>query len=406
MSLGGSPPPVRSRWGVIAIAIAAGVVAAIQVGKIPPLITLLQAELDLSLVTAGWLVSLFNLTGALFGILGGAMADKLGARRIMLKGLGLMAVAGLAGAFASGPAWLLACRVIESIAFLACTVAAPRLIVAAVTQRQRNLVMGAWGSFMPSGMALAILGAPGIAARFSWQGVWIAAAVLALLCLVAVAWITGPRRWADAPGAEAALPWRSLAQAVLRPGPVLMSLCFALYALQFFAVASWLPTYLIEVLGYAPGRAGVVTAIVVAGNALGNLIAGWLLHRGLRRWWLVVAAFVMMLLCAAGIFSPSVPESWKLPLAFSFNLFGGLLPASLLAGTAAHAPRPAMVGTINGIVVQGANIGSLAGPPAMAIMIAGFGGWAGTYWLLAVCGSLGIGLAIWLGAIERRAGID
>jgi hypothetical protein len=65
-----------------------------------------------------------------------------------------------------------------------------------------------------------------------------------------------------------------------------------------------------------------------------------------------------------------------------------------------------MVGTINGAIVQGANIGSLTGPPAMAIMLAGFGGWAGTYWLMAVCSSLGIGLAVWLGIVERRGGID
>ena len=45
----------RSRWGVIVIAIAAGIVAAVQVGKVPPLITLLQAELGITLVAAGWL---------------------------------------------------------------------------------------------------------------------------------------------------------------------------------------------------------------------------------------------------------------------------------------------------------------------------------------------------------------
>ena len=52
---------------MVMIAIAAGIVAAVQVSKVPPLITLLQTELGLSLVAAGWLASLFNLTGALFG---------------------------------------------------------------------------------------------------------------------------------------------------------------------------------------------------------------------------------------------------------------------------------------------------------------------------------------------------
>jgi MFS family permease len=397
--------PGKTRWGIVALAIAAGVVAAIHVGKVPPLITQLQADLDLSLVAAGWLASLFNLTGALFGVLGGAVADKLGPRRVLLAGLGGFAVAGFAGALAPDAAWLLICRSIESATILACTVTAPRLIAAATNDRQRNLAMGAWGSFMPFGMALALLGAPPIAAQFGWQGVWLAAAGLALVCMMAVAWVTSPIRWPAVPGPGTSLPWRALGQAVWRPGPILMGLCFALYAIQFFAVASWLPTYLIEVMAFTPDRAGIATALVIAGNALGNLVSALLLHRGARRWWLLLAAFVLMLICAAGIFAPSVPLLWKLPLAFAFNLFGGLLPAAILAGTAAHAPRPEMIGTVNGAVVQGAAIGSLAGPPAMAVMIAHFGGWAGTYWLMAISSILGVGLAVWLGRIERRLGI-
>ncbi len=397
--------PARTRWGIVALAIAAGVVAAIQVGKVPPLITQLQADLDMSLVAAGWLASLFNLTGAFFGILGGAVADKLGPRRVLLAGLGGFAVAGFAGALATDAGWLLICRSFESATILACTVTAPRLIVAATTPRQRNLAMGAWGSFMPFGMALALLGAPPIAAQFGWQGVWLSAAGLALVCMAAVAWVTSPVRWPAVPGPGTSLPWRVLGQAVWRPGPIVMGLCFALYAIQFFAVASWLPTYLIEVMAFPPDRAGIATALVVAGNGLGNLLSALLLHRGVRRWWLVLSAFVLMAVCAGGIFAPTVPLLWKLPLAFAFNLFGGLLPAAVLAGTAAHAPRPEMIGTINGAVVQGAAIGSLAGPPAMAVMIAGFGGWSGTYWLMIVCCVFGVSLAVWLGAIERRLGI-
>ncbi|NQV60949.1 MAG: MFS transporter [Alphaproteobacteria bacterium] len=405
MGQAGAALPGRSRWGVVAVAIAAGIVAAVQVGKVPPLIILLQAELGLSLVAAGWLASLFNLSGALFGVMGGAMADKLGAQRVLTVGLGGMALAGFGGAMAPDPTWLLSFRVVESAAFLCCVVTAPRLIAAATVLRQRNLAMGAWGSFMPIGMALALLGAPPIAARFGWQGVWLAAAGLAVICLLAVVWVTAPKRWPQAPSVGAALPWRSLAQAVWRPGPIVMSLCFVLYAVQFFAVASWLPTYLIEVLAYTPGRAGVAAALVVGGNALGNLSGALLLHCGIRRWWLILLAFVMMLICGGGIFSAAMPIIWKLPLAFAFNFFGGLLPAAILAATAVHAPRPEMIGTVNGIVVQGANIGSLIGPPAMAFMIAGFGGWTGTYWLMAGCSLLGVGLAIWLGIIERQLGI-
>ena len=282
------------------IAIAAGIFAAVQVGKVPPLITLLQTELGLSLVAAGWLASLFNLTGALFGVMGGAMTDKVGARHVLMVGLGGMALAGFGGAMAPDPVWLLSFRVFESVSFLACVVTAPRLIVAATALHQRDLAMGAWGSYMPIGMVLAMLGAPSAAGQFGWQGVWIGAAGLALICLLVAAWVTAPHRWPQASSVGAALSWHVLAQVVWRLGPMLMGLCFALYTVQFFAISSWLPTYLIEVLAYTPGRAGMATALVVAGNALGNLLGALLLHRGARR-----AALVADITCLchdAGMF--------------------------------------------------------------------------------------------------------
>ena len=395
----------HSRWGIVVLAITSGIVAAIQVGKVPPLIAQLQLDLEMSLVSAGWLASLFNLTGAFLGIFGGAVADKFGPRRVLIAGLGGFATAGFLGALAEHGAWLLVCRTIESIMMLACTVSAPRFIVAAASNQHRNLAMGAWGSFMPIGMAIALICSPVIAATFSWQGVWLTSAGLAFACMIAVGIMTSPRRWQQISDPGETISWRQLGQAVMRSGPLLMGSCFALYALQFFAVATWLPTYLIEKLLFSPHQAGFTTACALFCNALGNLLAAALLHHNVRRFWLLIIAYTLMLFCSLGIFAPLIDVFWKPPLAFAFNFFGGLLPAACLAGTADHAPQPAMIGTVNGVVVQGAAIGSLAGPPAMAVMINGFDGWAGTYWLMVVSCITGLSLATWLGLVEKRLGI-
>ena len=63
--------------------------------------------------------------------MGGAMTDKVGARHVLMVGLGGMALAGFGGAMAPDPVWLLSFRAFESVSFLACVVTAPRLIVAA-----------------------------------------------------------------------------------------------------------------------------------------------------------------------------------------------------------------------------------------------------------------------------------
>ncbi|HCY14020.1 MAG TPA: MFS transporter, partial [Gammaproteobacteria bacterium] len=48
---------VNTRWPVVALAIASGMIAAAAMGKVPPAVGLLRQEYSLSLVYAGWIVS-------------------------------------------------------------------------------------------------------------------------------------------------------------------------------------------------------------------------------------------------------------------------------------------------------------------------------------------------------------
>jgi hypothetical protein len=53
-------------------------------------------------------------------------------------------------------------------------------------------------------------------------------------------------------------------------------------------------------------------------------------------------------------------------------------------------------------VVQLLNIGSFVGPPALAVLVAHFGGWSDGRWLLLAAGSIGLLLALGLRATERK----
>ena len=69
------------------LVVIAGVVAALQVGKLPPALPSLQADLGLSLVESGFLLSMVQLAGMLTAILVGLVADGFGLRRSMYWGL-------------------------------------------------------------------------------------------------------------------------------------------------------------------------------------------------------------------------------------------------------------------------------------------------------------------------------
>ena len=96
----GATAPEPARWADVAIAIAAGLLAGAHVGKMPPALPAVRADLDLDLVTAGWVVSVFAATGAAFGAAAGGVADRLGHRVMLVGGLVLLAAGDFLGALA------------------------------------------------------------------------------------------------------------------------------------------------------------------------------------------------------------------------------------------------------------------------------------------------------------------
>lgn len=380
------------------MALAAGGIAAMQVGKVPPALPMVQADLGIDLVTAGWVASILNAIGATLGAFAGAMADARQPRASVLAGLSLLLVGGVLGALATSGWWLLAARFVEGFGLLGAVVGAPRLIVASTAARDRGLAMGIWGAYMPAGMAVAMLVASVWLDHGGWRGLWWLHATMVLAFLPAFARFT---RSTAPPPARRGVDWAGFRATCARPGPWLLGVIFGVYSLQWFAMMTWLPTLLIDEMKLESHVAALLAAAVVATNVPGNLISAAAMHRGVRRPWLIASGYVAMAVTAVGLYAPEVAVPVKLVLAFLFALLSGLLPAATLAGTAAHAPSAGQVGAVNGIAVQGANLGNLLGPPAMAVVVA-TAGWASGYWLMLIGCAIGLTLTAWLALTERR----
>lgn len=385
-----------TRWVVVGVMIASGVAASLHVGKVPPALPALREELDLGLVTAGWIASIFNLIGATLGIASGFAADRLGARRVLAAGLVFLIAGSTWGAAVESGAALLASRVLSGLGLVTVAVAAPRIIVSAAPPRDHGLALGAWSIYMPTGMAIAMLSAPLVMPEVGWRGLWLLHAGLTAVVLAIVLAAT------RGISARPSFPGRISAQALRRPGPWLLAAGFACYTVQFFAVVTWMPTFLVESVGTTREGAALAGALVVAANVIGCLAGAWLLHRGAARWKLLALTFLVMAPCGAGAFSALVPPMLKIALAVIFSAVGGLLPAAILAGTAAHAPTRDHVATVNGFVVQGSHVGVVVGPPVFALFVASFGTWEQGWSLFAVLGMAGLGVAAAVRLVELR----
>lgn len=78
-----------------------------------------------------------------------------------------------------------------------------------------------------------------------------------------------------------------------------------------------------------------------------------------------------------------------------------MIPASLMAAVAKFAPTQAQVGTTNGLMVQGSNLGHLLAPPAAALIVSASGFWEDTLILMVGAAMLNVFLSILIGVWER-----
>lgn len=385
--------PARTDWSAVAAVVAAGVLVSIQVGKLPPLLTALRAEFGLDLVLGGLLASSFMLIGGAIGILAGFASDRIGSRRALVLGLGITALGCAAGAFATSTALLLAARLLEGLGFVLTVVCGPSLLAALTRSDQRQLALGIWSTYMPLGVTIGMVAALAVGPLFDWRGLWLVLAVLLLGGAVAIRHLIRDAQ-------VAAVPRRFQVAPLKRPGPWLLAACFACYTTQWFAIVTWIPTYLRE--GGVEDELWIAlgAALVVAINVVGNTSSAALMHRGVPRWLIIAVTPVVMGLFGVLSFGEEMPVAGKVVFAMAASGLGGMLPAAVLASVPVHARQPSEIATVNGVVTQLLNIGSFIGPPALAALVSRLGGWSDGRWLLLAAGLLGCALALMLRRVE------
>ncbi|MFT3664656.1 CynX/NimT family MFS transporter [Piscinibacter sp.] len=391
------PSPSRPSRAAAWLVFAAGVSAALHVGKLPPAIAALRDALGMSLVEAGFLLSLVQVAGMSAGIAFGVLADAIGLRRSMLIGLALLAAASALGAWADGVTALLALRAVESVGFLMVVLPAPGLIRRLSAPQRLNVMLGLWGTYMPLGAALGLLLGPLCIAAFGWRAWWLTLGLLSGLMALAL-WRGVAGQQPAAAGARlrphdvAARMRRTLAAR----GPWLVAASFALYSSQWLAVIGFLPV-VYAAAGVGASATGVLTALAAAANIGGNLGAGHMLQRGAPPPRLLVIGFVVMALAALAAFSGAagagLPPALRYLAVLAFSGVGGMIPATLFALAMRVAPGEDNVSATVGWMQQLSALGQFAGPPIVAWVAARAGGWHWTGAVTGLASLAGLGLA-------------
>jgi len=380
---------MTTSWSRIALLYAIGVLAAGQLGIVPPLVPDLQRDLGLSLAGAGTAVSVITLVGALLGLPAGGWSQRIGHTRALAVGLAIMAASAALCAAATDAATLLAGRTLAGIGYLLVVVAAPSLMAITAEPRHLPITLSLWGTFVPTGIALAGLVTAGFADA-GWRTIF--AVDLVLLAAMTIVTIVALPRDGSAMRPKEQPPTGALASSLP------LAAAFFCFALLFLALAGLLPAWLIERRGLAPADAGRIAAIATAFGIPGSLLAGSLMRAGVSPGRLAAIGLLGSIALAAVCFTALPLPVAVAGFALSFAI-GGLVPAATFSSVPLVAPTPRAIGPINGLVAQAGSLGSLVGPPLLALWV-GWTDWPFAPLLLLAIAVMGAAAAL---AVRRAS---
>jgi MFS family permease len=337
---------------------------------LPPLFPWLMAEFSLSYTEAGFLMTVFFVVSGVGQAVAGFVVDRIGARPVLLFGIGTLALSGLVLAAASSYAGLLAAAAVAGAGNSIFHPADFTLLNRRVSSGRLGHAFSVHGLSGNLGWAAGSVVMAGVAAASTWRG----AAVVAALIGVAVLTLLLARRRVLADEAEAAVvaPGMGAAKpaagafAFLRSGAVW--LCFAFFLITtgaFGVLQNYGPAILHNVYALALPVASVGLTAYLLGSALGVVIGGFIGARFEDSDFVIAPALAVSATTALLLASGLSPTLVILPLMGLIGFGVGVAGPSrdLLVRRAATAQFGATAyGRVYGFVYSGLDIGLAVSP--------------------------------------------
>jgi predicted MFS family arabinose efflux permease len=385
-----------SRWFVLLIVVLFSVAAPLAQFKVPPVMPILMRAFSLSAGKAGFLMSIFALTGLILALPGGFIFQRLGFRATGLIAIFAIIAGALLGALSTSIGMLLASRFIEGIGLSLTTIVAPAVIAMRFTTETRGKAMGIWCGSVPLGWLLAFSSAPWLSGRWGWTGAWWFCFFYALLVAALYYLFIRPVPGNALPqpnGAPHENPGvRDLFRALRNSDLWLVGFVFACFNTIFIAFMTWFPTYCHTVRGLSLSQADLLMSMMAVLLLVSGPVGGWLSDRlGSRK---VICVVPMLLLMFLFPLASVVTGGGRVAVIVVVGLIGAFVPTGVFSAGPEVVGDERLHGMAMAVILLGQAMGMLLGPLVFGWIIDITGGWQTAFWSLLPVGALGA-LAAW-----------
>jgi EmrB/QacA subfamily drug resistance transporter len=188
------------RWRILGLLGVAQLMLILDVTVVAIALPHIQTDLTLSREALAWTVSAYTLTFGGLMLLGGRIADLVGAKWVVLAGLLVFTAASLVTGNADTAALLLAGRVAQGVGAALLSPSALSLVVTLFDGNERNRALGVWSALGGGGAALGVLLGGLLTAGPGWPWVFYVNVPIGLVLLVALALLLPNQKTAGAAG--------------------------------------------------------------------------------------------------------------------------------------------------------------------------------------------------------------
>jgi len=350
------------RWIILVVIYICSLAFAIALLSVPPILSLIIAEFQLSHAQGGLLMSFFALPGIVISIPVGILADRYNQKVIGLISLILM----IAGAvlFASSNSWFMLSlgRVISGIGAITLLIVAPQLLTQWFIKHELGVAMGIYSTGVPLGTILSFNFLSLLAENLGWRAsIWISAG-LSLVALILFAWFFTPMPRGDQ---KSSLSSESLSQSIRLSGISiwLVGIAWMLFNAAINSVFTFTPD-LLNAAGFSLASAGFLSSLVMWPALVLCPAVGFIIDRiGHKR--IIIATGGI----ALAIFFPLIPSAigWILTLMLLIGIAEAVIPAPIFTLTS-EVVSPERLGLAFGILSTCLSLGTIVGPATAGLL--------------------------------------
>ena len=133
----------------------------------------LQRELGATVSSAQWIVEAYQLFLSSLVLVGGALADRFGRRRIFVLGIVVFAAASLGCGVAPSIRWLIGARTVQGVGAALLVPSSLAMLGAAYSEKERGKAVGAWSALTSIAAAIGPALGGWLVQAISWRAVFI-----------------------------------------------------------------------------------------------------------------------------------------------------------------------------------------------------------------------------------------